>query len=349
MHSQPCVTIDTGVLAVPNSTCNADDVRRYVETLLDWKQLLDEPWVAIRISEKAPEVLVEDGLYPLREQLKKLFSAHGIMEYDANTVATVTDRLLQLTPSFETYYRVKDVLEDQLETDPDVIRLITHKGIQADLARCILLIAILRQHCLQPLGGHSLILSEAPRRVIKVRAQIHDLAHERNDIPALPSPPEFFEGDVLACDDFQGLIECLDEAAILVGASDNPGVELAIRIALFKDSIAQGEFPDWSNAMSSRIGSKFRASYQQCCADQGNVLPPKILRAIVETTKRQNLSSTHALRTSAGANAPQRMRGADEAVRRDIDREFHLHYWDCADGTIELASVAYHNDFSIPE
>ena len=348
MHSQPCVTIDAGVLAAPHLTSNASDVHRYVETLLDWSKLLDEPWVAIHISERAPRALVEDGLYPLRTQLKELFNEHGVVEYDVNTVARIAEQLLRVTPSFETYYRVKDVLSDQLETLPDVLRLTTHDGLQSDLARCILLIAILRKHCSQPPGGHSLILREAPKQVIHVRAQVLYLEHDRDDISTLPSPPEFFEGDVLACDDFRGLIECLDEAAILVGASDNPGIELAIRIALYKDSIAQGESPDWSSAMNSRIGAKFRESCQQCCADQGDALPPKILRSIVETINRQNLSAVHALRTGPGANDPQQMRDKDKAIRRDIDREFHLHYWDCEDGTIELASVAYHNDFSIP-
>ena len=349
MHSQPCVTIDAGVLAAPHLTSNASDVYQYVETLLNWKLLLDEPWVAINMSEKAPVVLEKDGLYPVRDQLKKLFNAHGIVEYDVNTVARITDQLLRITPSFETYYRVKDVLPEQLETDPDVIRLITYNGLQSDLARCILLIAILRKHCSQPPGGHSLILREAPRQVIQVRAQVQIIEHERDDIPTLPSPPEFFEGDVLACDNFQGLVECLDEAAILVGTSDNPGVELAIRIALFKDSIVQGDAPNWSSVMNLHIGAKFRDSCQQCCADRSNALPPKILRSIVETTRGRNLPSVHALRTGPGANASQRMRGTDKAQRRDIDQEFHLHYWDCTDGAIELASVVYHNDFSIPE
>ena len=349
MNSQPGVTVDAGVLAVPHLTCNVSDVYRYVETLLEWKKLLDKPWVAIHMSKRASEVLDKEGLYPLREQLKKLFSEHGIVEYSVNDVARITDQLLQITPSFETYYRVEDVLTDQLETDPDVLRLTTYNGLQTDLARCILLIAILRKHCSQPPGGHSLILREAPRDVIQVRAQVHYLEHERNDIPTLPSPPEFFEGEVLACDDFRGLIECLDEAAILVGASDNPGIELAIRIALFKDSIAQGETPDWSSAMNSRIGSELRESCQQCCADQGDALLPKILRSIVETINRRNLSAVHALRTGPGANDPQQMRDNDKGQRRNIDREFHLHYWDCDDGTIELAKVVYHNDFSIPK
>lgn len=76
----------------------------------------------------------------------------------------------------------------------------------------------------------------------------------------------------------------------------------------------------------------------------------KILRSIIETIKGQNLSAVHALRTGSGGNDPQRVRDSDKAKaqRRDIDREFHLHYWELADGTVELASVVYHNDFLIP-
>ncbi len=348
-QSRPSVTIDAAVLAVPEGACSTENAYKYVDILLDWSKLLDEPWVAIYMSERASESLFADGLYPLRDHLRALFNAHGIVEYDVNTVAKIADRLLTITPSFETYYRVRDVLADPLETDPDIIRLTTYKGLQSDLARCVTPIAILRKHCWQPLGGHSLILRQTPKQVVRVRAQIHVFEHERDDIPTLPSPPEFFEGDVLACDDFRGLIECLDEPVILTGASDNLGIELSIRIALYKNSIAQGEAPDWENASVPTIGQNFLKACQNCCTNQGDSLPPRILRSIVETIKNQNLAAVHALRTGPGGNDPQRMRGNDKAQRRDIDREFHLHYWECADGTIELASVVYHNDFSIPK
>lgn len=239
-------------------------------------------------------------------------------------------------------------MSEHLETDPDVIRLTTHAGLQSDLARCITLIAILSKYCPQPLGGHSLVLREAPKQVIQVRAHIYEIEHTRDDIPVLLSPPEFFEGDVLTCDDFRGLIDCLDESAILVGASDDLGIELAVRIALFKNTIVQGDSPDWNGVVVPTIGFRFRELCQQVCADQGDSIPPKILRSIVETIKGHNLSAVHALRIGPGGNDPQRMRGYDKAQRRDIDREFHLHYWECADGTVELASVVYHNDFSIP-
>ena len=74
----------------------------------------------------------------------------------------------------------------------------------------------------------------AIKKVIKIKALIYEVEHERDDIIEVPQPPNFFEGDILACDDFRGLIDCLDETAILIGSLDNKGVELAIRVALFK-------------------------------------------------------------------------------------------------------------------
>ncbi|MDR1296520.1 MAG: hypothetical protein LBO05_03940 [Deltaproteobacteria bacterium] len=349
MPNTPSVTIDAGVLAVPHIDCTKDDAFRYVETLLDWSKLLNEPWVSIYVSERASESLFDDGLFPLWEQLKELFNYHNIVEHDVNTVVKIVNKLLDITPSFEANFRINDVLSEHLETEPDVIRLTTHNSLQSNLARCITLIAVLRKHCSQLLEGHSLILREAPKQIIQVRAHIYELDHSRNDIPSLPCPPEFFEGDVLVCDDFCGLIDCLDEFAIFAGASDDLGIELAVRIALFKYDISQGDSTNWSGVIVFAIGSRFRKLCQKVCASQGTSLPPKILRSIVETIKRSNLSAVHALRTGSGGNDPQIMRGLDKAQRRDIDSEFHLHYWECAEGKIEFASVVFHNDFSIPE
>ena len=349
MSSLPSVTIDASVLAVPHFSCTKDDAFQYVDTLLDWSKLLDETWVAIYMSERASEALDNDGLYPLRGHLRDFFNTHGIVEYDVNTVATITEKLLTLTPSFEDRYQVEDILSDNLETEPDIIGLATHDGLRSDLVRCIILIAVLRKYCSQPLGGHSLVLRKSPKQVVQVRAQIHDLEHDRDDLPDLPCPPEFFEGDVLVCDDFRDLIECLDESVILVDASDDLGIELSIRIILFKQALSQSEDPDWETIQVPSIGPEFHKTCQRCCNNTGNSLAPKILRSIVETIEGQNLSDVRALRTGQGGNDPQRMRGSDKAQRRDIDQEFRLHYWDCADGRIELASVVPHNDFSIPE
>lgn len=346
----PSVTIDAGVLAVPLPGNDTNAAHRYVETLLDWYRLLDEPWVAIYMSERASEALHQEGLYPLRDRLRILFVAHGIVEYDVNTVARVVDTLLQLTPSFETYFKVHDVLADPISTTPDILQLCTGPLLQFDLARCIVLIAILRRHCREPVSDHSLILRHAPRQVITVRALVHDLEHERDDLHDIPMSPEVFEGDVLVCDDFRGLIECLDESAILLKANDEVGIETAIRIAVYKSRLARKAAPEWDDIPPHRIGQEFRSSFQGIHTTLQ--LAARLLRAIVETLEQANMPATHWLRIGPGGDDPQRVREIDQAKawRRDIDQEHHLHYWSCEDGTVELASVSFpHNDFTIPE
>jgi len=344
------VTIDASVLAVPQLVEVAEEAYSYIETLLDWSRFLDEPWVSTYMSERASEALFEDGLYPFRDKLTRLFSDNGVVEYDVNTVATIVDRLLQLTPSFETYFSIRDVLTEKLTTEPDILRLCSGTSLRSDLARCVVLIAILRQHCQEPILGHSLILRHSPEKTVRVRVQIHMLEHQRDDLGALPVEPEYFEGDVLVCDDFKGLIQCLDEAAILLTATDDVGVYTAIQIAIYKARMANETNPEWDNVPAYRIGHSFRTSLLKCHMTQQ--LASKQLRAIVETLEQTNMSKTHALRVGPGGGAPQRVRERDQAKawRRDVDREHHLHYWTCIDGAIEIASVSFpHDDFTIPE
>jgi len=347
--SSASVTIDAGVLAAPHHNDTSEDAYHYVETLLDWSILLDEPWVAIYMSERASEVLFNDGLYPLRDQLMRLFEVNGIVNYAANDVVQVVNRLLQLTPHFEANFKVQEVLADNITTIPDILQPARGSHLQSDLARCVVLIAILRVHCRNPILEHSLILRNAPGRIVNVRALIHELEHERNDLNAIPVPPEFFEGNVLACDDFRGLIECLDESAILLSSKNDMGIETAIRVALYKSRLDRQEEPDWDDIRCLRIGRHFHEIATSTCHGQAESFPGRVLRAIVETLDGINLGDVHSLRTGTGGGNPQRMRGEDKAMRRDVDQEYHLHYWQCQDGIVELASIVVHNDFSIPE
>ncbi|NLS75624.1 MAG: hypothetical protein GXY76_00045 [Chloroflexi bacterium] len=345
------VTIDASVLAVPSSLDASDEeTYHYVDTILDWSRILNEPWVAVYMSEEASGALLEDGLYPLRDQLRDLFRRHGIVEYDVNTVSRVVDRLLQITPSFECYFRVRDVLADKVSTAPDIKRLGSGSQIRSDLARCLVLIAILRRHCRPPIRDHTLILRRATGRIVNVRALIHDLEHTRDDLETLRLPARI-EGDVLVCNDFCGLLEGTDEAAMLADATDDLAIETAIRIALYKSRITRSGNPDWIDLGGMRLGRAFCDDLRRCCRDAGSSFPATALRAIVETIEKENLAAAHALRTGMGGGDPQLIRTGDlaKAWRRDVDREYHLHYWDCGGGVVELASIGVHNDFSIPE
>ena len=345
------VTLDAGILAVPRDTTTAYPAHRFVEALLDWAKLLDEPWVAIYMSEGAFEALINDGLYPFRDELHRLFSAHGIVEYDVNTVALVAERFVRLTPSFEAYFSVRDALFDELATTPDVLQLCAGPNLRTELARWIVLMAILRRHCGGVVQGHALVLCEAPDRVVRVRALVLQLEHQRDDLGTVASPPDYFEGDVLACDSFAGLLGCIDECVVLRSARDDVGLALACRMAVFKAKQARGENPEWENMVGWRIGPRFRDRAQRCCQDSPDAFPATLLRAVAEAIEGNNLRAVHPLRTGPGGNDPQRRRTRDHARawRRDIDDDYHLQYWKLPDGSIELTSVGPHNDFHMPE
>ena len=106
------ITIDAGLLAVPHVGGSTEDVHGYVERILDWAKLLDEPWIALCMSEHASGLCRPMSYFRSETTCVGSFSCHGIREYDVNTVATVINRLLQHTPSFETCYRVRETLSE---------------------------------------------------------------------------------------------------------------------------------------------------------------------------------------------------------------------------------------------
>ena len=350
MHS---VTIDAGVLAAPSGSVHREEVYDYIDTLLDWSRLLEEPWISIYMSERASETLIESGLYPLRDSLRNLFSSKGVTEYDVNTVVVVAERLLQMTPYFETYFRIKDVLLENLVTEPDVLSLTVGEGMASDLGRCIVLFALLRKHCANAVRNHTLILKRIPSSgSILVRAVIHAIEHSRDDLSDFAQAPEVFNGSVLACRDFRGLISNIDESAVWLAATDETGKEIAIRIAVYKSRINRGLDQVWDINLPLRFGRRFLAKVDDLCnsVDTEDFIS-KLLRSMTETIEGENMAAVHALRINDSGGSPQRIRVSDQAKawRRDIDYEFHLHYWECDGGIIEFGSVGPHNASDLPE
>jgi len=344
----PSVTIDPGVLAAPPLGTPRENVLRYVETLLDWRSLIDEPWGAVYMSERASTILIEDGFYPLRRSLRDLFVSNGIVEYDTNTVAQLAETLLRMTPTFEDQFKVRDVLYENLSIVPDLLSIHSTVGLKTDLARCAILIALLRTHCRRPIVDHALVVRPwGGRTDVHLQALIHEVEHSRNDLLPLPVPPEYCTGSIVVCQSFREFILNIDPVVVWETASDEMGFVLAVQIALYQSRYHRGLNPVWEGIIDFRLGRQFTGTANACCRNNPQALLRSVLRAMVETIDRLQLKDVHALRISDSGGAPQRTRGDDKAWRRDIDVEYHLHYWECEDG-IEFGSVGPHNDFSIP-
>lgn len=342
--------IDAGVLALPEDNATAESVHRYVNALLDWSSLVNEDWICVSVSELSIENLISNNRYPLPEIIKSLLHNSGVAEYDANTVARAASRLLEITPSFEERYQLRNVLLENTSLSPELSTDCTEACLMPDLERCISLMALV-QKCIPTLSGREfpMIIRKAPCSPIRLRTLIHDIEHSRDDLPELPDPPDIFEAEIFACDSFAGLITGINESSILTKAENDAEIELAVRVSLFKHDIEANGEAAWPTKPVVRIGSVFRQSCQRCCIDKGAAMPHKILRTTVEMLRKQKLNTAHALRTDLKGSSPQKLRGADKAWRRDIDRKLHLHYWECPQEEFELASVTFHDDFTIPE
>ena len=348
----PSITIDAGALVVPPLDAPAEDAYRYVESVVGWGSLIDCPWMEVTISEDACLALDRDNLFPFYPHLRNLIAYTGIKHFDANTVNTVVLKLLSLSqslPTFEEYFGVRNVLSDNLCVSPDVLCQSMGDALRSDLSRVLILTAILRKCFREFIHSHAFVLRHAPSHVVNVRAEIYEIEHNRSDLVDIPVMPEVFEGDVLICDGFRGMIKCMDGPSILASSQDKVGVETAIRIALFASRLERGEQCEWNELPVFRIGDHFLDTAVEACRKE-NGLPRKILRAVVETLESLNDDDAHPLRTGPGGNNPPRMRGSDRAMRRDIDRTFHLHYWSCEDGLIEFATVSFpYSNYWIPE
>jgi hypothetical protein len=127
------------------------------------------------------------------------------------------------------------------------------------------------------------------------------------------------------------------------------GLELAIRLAIFDYAVVQQAGIEWEHtALMFDVGREFWESVVRHGFHTGEGRARRLLRACLETVMGLALGSTHELREGAAAAAPQVRRGPERGWRRDIDDDFHLHYWQQAGRRPEFAIVVPHNEFVIP-
>jgi hypothetical protein len=337
------LTLDVGVLAVPTPECTPNDVRLYVERLLEWKKFIDDCWIPTSLTARAAELLINSNLYPMRVPLARLLKENAINDFDSNTVAMVFDTLLASVSKFEEDFLINDVLitDCVLEPRPDL----TPDALHSELERMSAIVAILRT-CCNP--GIELALAGKnwqTTQSVTVSAQIHEIDHVRDDLSSLPMAPAQFGGSIVVYALPSRLILAFDEVSLWEQRGDALGLVLALKLVVFRGRTARGVIADWSSGADGvRIGRRFVSS----TADKGRPVRKKILRAMAETIDQIALGQVHVLRKGLGPEEPQIKRGGDAANRRVIDDEYRLHYWRCSDGTIEFASVVVHNDFSIP-
>lgn len=341
------VTIETALLAPPISAPTPERVFKYVTDLLGWSAA-ERAQVRVLRSQRAAEVLVESGRYPYRHVLDLLIRQAGVEQYDAGTVAQYVEKFMRCEEA-ESFLGISDFLDEGLTIVPDVYRACNPSALRRDCERAVVMAAIARSASEPDHRNHAVASSHCDAgRYVSVRTTLTILEHEREDLQALDRLPADFDGRCPLCASVADYLAQVDAVVSWSGAADNRGLRAAIEAATFKSRQSRRVPLGLPGLPRLRLHPEFFDSANACGALDNLSLGERVLRAAVETIEGLNMPDVHPIRTDRGGGAPQRRRGQDAAWRRDIDDEYHLHYWECGDGTVELACIGPHNNYRIP-
>jgi hypothetical protein len=349
------LVLDPYLLAVPSIDEGRDAVLDYAESLVAWSALTGEPWLSLLKTDDTENALFEAGCFPATHAVNALCAALGIDEVSPEDVANALARLLQSAASCEDRCGVRDVLFDPSTLTPD---LPSARRTEAPVGEGRNARAV-REATRRLLWMHALLVHGGGGAVRNWELSSLDLfcggagvmvegtlvILERGGsckLPEWPDPYAVPHTLVRMCDGRDAALRALDAVPLWINGSDDAR-HAAVRITMMQLDPAIG----WDDTDRFVFGCDFVKSLGRYGFGHEPDKARRLLESCAETVLSQNMRAVHALREGDGATAPQRMRGEHKAWRRDIDYEFHLHYWELAGRRFEFGNVVSHNVFTI--
>lgn len=336
--------LDAYSLACPRVSEGAEAATRFIFGLVGWQELFQAEWISIYLSEHTYSLLVEEGLYPADSRIREIIAQHGL-NVQVRDVVVLINSLLNRAPSFEERFGIGSVTANQERYITTMLNDGRSQAFSDALRRLLLWVAIAEYF--GRLSRKEIFLVGRLNGV-----EFEDVRIEANTDVCILRPDELKFGCqidcvIRACATLVALYSGLDPVRMWVMAGSDEEYRQSLRIALVQRGADVAEVASETSVYRVNFGTEFLRSVTSLRfqADEGRAR--RLIRACCDTILNESCNATHALRDGRGGNNSQVTRGADAAWRRDIDYEFHLHYWATSAGP-EFASVVVHNDFSIP-
>lgn len=332
--------LDPYILACPANLDDEDSIVSYVRKLISWRDLKDKAWMELILPRTASESLGSTNGFPPWQVLNDVLVKKDI-GIQPSDVFTVLNALLNKGPTIEDLSGIREILLDDIVCQPDYSA--GRRQVYIDeYQRLLGLISLFRTKTDMPPGLRQLYTSNAPcPHDIEFSASLIEIEYS-DPATAVPILPASIEDNLMGICCAVVAMKKADPLSIWETAVSAADIKGAISLSVYQHALANHmTVPHWT------MGSHFVPSIMRMNV-RSRAAGARILRACYETILGLRLEGVHAIRTSIAGNSSQMKRGKDGAVRRDIDHELHLHYWDTANGP-ELACISPHNDFSIPE
>lgn len=338
------VVIEAQSIAVPTifDGQNALDIARgFVGKIATVEFLRTAGGIEVLIPGDIEKTLFALDCYPFWDPIKRLLQTAGLEAVlDSKDVVRVAQKIVENSSSLEHACEVTDVLLDEAKiVSPEEL---STAQIAVD--------HICRASIISEVGFATERLRAKPQFFSPLCQASSELRINCN-VHAIDPPHDCF-GDLpvntSTRHNIANSVNDLLRSADLSISKDSLSI-LKIR-GTVELAIAQAFALNIEDVIAKRDQWVIQKSFVDCCGrialhDQ-TVLWTRTIRAIYETLWDLNLDGTHWLRVSRAADSTQLKHKEYGAWRRDVDHEYHLHYWQ--HGHVKrLANLDVHKNFAI--
>jgi len=321
--------LDPSSLALSSMGETREEALRYIEELLAWDQLGSKVFGIAITSQETWGALFEDKELPDKDSLQqRLLECNIQEEHHAYDIIRLIDDIIKRSPYLE------DVMP--IPQEEKIIPINHDMHVHGPNMHRIFSRIIETLKCKDSTRGKQ--ISVIAQKVVK-----EDIWSGEEHSAELTE-----DTALLLAGNYQEFLQHIDISKVLNFHPIDED-ELIIALQLVYDRYTGASIPS-DDIPHYRIGLRFITSIQSRNATPDTIR--KLLTTMVETLLEVNQRKAHLLRKnkSGGSSARKRTTDGAAAWRRDIDRDYHLHYWKGDKGFVEFAWLSYpHDDFECPE
>lgn len=328
------IVVDPYILAFPNNEApNSIEFEDYVMRILDINSIIKRKELNFYLSRNTSKILAEQYNYPEWDKVTKYLEENGLRgTFQPQDIVLTIESILKCT-EIESILEIDEVLYDNVVITPNEIEE-NRTDIYLEELRQLLIYLRISEH----LGYDSILATvDLDYTNINVVGEVIGIEPDRSEMSHLI---RIHSGTTKTFHSIDSLYDQLDPVNLWKKATIESEYKLAFKTYIFQRERKYLNGKNWA------FGSSFFKNMLQYGFLHEHSKIKSLFRSMANTIFYENNRNTHPLRTDSGGNAPQITRGSDKAWRRDIDYEYHLHYWECEDH-FEFSRLVVHNNMKI--
>ena len=344
----PNIFIDPYLFACPKVNDGKDTFVAYVRDLLEWESLCDCKWARVFILRETYSILAKQNHYPLWSDLKTMIEKYSIDYIQPDNIVILVNSFLDKFTQIESTLQIIDLLAEHTIIKPSNHLNERAEPFQEIYKKTLIYMSLKSRLHQEPSDEQLLITTEIDSNSrVSIEAELIMIEFEDgSENEAKLSFPVLLSDVFTNCKNYENLLLSVNPETMWLKSNNSTSSKMAIIICTYILSRNINTEIKFNELLDVEFGKSFINSAQGLgfCNEQNKI--KMFLRSVSELILSVNLNKSHALRNDEGGNNLQIEQNGYKAWRRDIDYEYHLHYWKKAEHII-LSSIVTHNDFNI--